>query len=165
MSSRADKSLTRMLVALILAIVILAGSVITAVAMIKQEQQNSQEQNTNSDGMIDLISCEEEDIERVTIDSAKDTYSVIRDAADADGITWIIENRDNTDISQYNLMMLINRCTTLRALRDLGRAPSTEEELALYGLDSASNPVRVSITVKNKGVYTYLIGNKYGPEN
>ena len=87
MSSRADKSLTRMLVALILAIVILAGSVITAVAMIKQEQQNSQEQNTNSDGMIDLISCEEEDIERVTIDSAKDTYSVIRDAADADGIT------------------------------------------------------------------------------
>ena len=64
MSSRADKSLTRMLVALILAIVILAGSVITAVAMIKQEQQNSQEQNTNSDGMIDLISCEEEDIER-----------------------------------------------------------------------------------------------------
>lgn len=106
-----------MLVALILAIVILAGSVITAVAMIKQEQQNSQEQNTNSDGMIDLISCEEEDIERVTIDSAKDTYSVIRDAADADGITWIIENRDNTDISQYNLMMLINRCTTLRALR------------------------------------------------
>ena len=58
MSSRADKSLTRMLVALILAIVILAGSVITAGAMIKQEQQNSQEQNTNSDGMIDLISCE-----------------------------------------------------------------------------------------------------------
>ena len=34
MSSRADKSLTRMLIALILAIVLLAGSVITATAML-----------------------------------------------------------------------------------------------------------------------------------
>ncbi len=147
MSSRADKSLTRMLIALILAVVLLAGSVITAVAMIKQDERNNEEENSSdSDGMIDLIVCDEEDIERVTIDSVKDTYSIIRDEADADGVSWIIENRDNTDISQYNLMLLINRCTTLRALRDLGKAPSSEEELALYGLDSASDPVRVSIT-------------------
>ena len=159
MSSRADKSLTRMLIALILAIVLLAGSVITATAMLKQdEKKNEQENSSGSDGMIDLIVCDEEDIERVTIDSVKDTYSIIRDEADADGVSWIIENRDNTDISQYNLMLLINRCTTLRALRDLGKAPSSEEELALYGLDSASDPVRVSINVKDKGVYTYLIG-------
>ena len=166
MSSRADKSLTRMLIALILAIVLLAGSVITATAMLKQdEKKNEQENSSGSDGMIDLIVCDEEDIERVTIDSVKDTYSIIRDEADADGVSWIIENRDNTDISQYNLMLLINRCTTLRALRDLGKAPSSEEELALYGLDSASDPVRVSINVKDKGVYTYLIGGKYGAEN
>lgn len=166
MSSRADKSLTRMLIALILAIVLLAGSVITATAMLKQdEKKNEQENSSGSDEMIDLIVCDEEDIERVTIDSVKDTYSIIRDEADADGVSWIIENRDNTDISQYNLMLLINRCTTLRALRDLGKAPSSEEELALYGLDSASDPVRVSINVKDKGVYTYLIGGKYGAEN
>ena len=166
MSAKADKSLTRMLIALILAVVILAGSVITAVAMIKQDEiNNADENNTNADGMIDLIACEEEDIERVTIDSSRDTYSIIRDPADTDSVSWMIENRDNTDISQYNLMLLINRCTTLRALRDLGRAPSSEEDLALYGLDSASNPVRVSITIKDKGVYTYLIGSQYGTEN
>ena len=39
MSSRADKSLTRMLIALILAIVLLAGSVITATAMLKQDEK------------------------------------------------------------------------------------------------------------------------------
>lgn len=166
MSAKADKSLTRMLIALILAVVILAGSVITAVAMIKQDEiNNADENNTNADGMIDLIACEEEDIERVNIDSSRDTYSIIRDPADTDSVSWMIENRDNTDISQYNLMLLINRCTTLRALRDLGRAPSSEEDLALYGLDSASNPVRVSITIKDKGVYTYLIGSQYGTEN
>ena len=115
MSSRADKSLTRMLIALILAIVLLAGSVITATAMLKQdEKKNEQENSSGSDGMIDLIVCDEEDIERVTIDSVKDTYSIIRDEADADGVSWIIENRDNTDISQYNLMLLINRRTILR---------------------------------------------------
>ena len=56
MSAKADKSLTRMLIALILAVVILAGSVITAVAMIKQDEiNNADENNTNADGMIDLI--------------------------------------------------------------------------------------------------------------
>lgn len=72
MSSRADKSLTRMLIALILAIVLLAGSVITATAMLKQdEKKNEQENSSGSDGMIDLIVCDEEDIERVTIDSVR----------------------------------------------------------------------------------------------
>lgn len=161
MSKGTDKSLARMLTALILAIVILIGSVITAVAMIKKDEEANKNTGTDSGEMIDLIACKDSDIERVTIDSSKDTYSIVRDTADSSSVNWKIENRDNSDISQYNLKLIINRCTKLRALRDLGRAPASEEELALYGLDKASSPVRVSITVKDKGTYTYLIGGYY----
>lgn len=149
-------SVKTMLISLAIAIVLLIGLLIGAFAL------GDNQQTATDDDLIPLIDCREEDINKITIENKRDSYTIKRDGIKGGVIQWIIENQDNTDVDLFSLKTIANRCYKLNARRDLGVIDVTDKELLdTYGL--GENAARVTIDYVD-GVRTFVVGDAYGAE-
>ena len=139
-------------VAIVLFVVILVGYFVL----------DSGRTDVPDDDLIPLIDCTEGDINKISIESKRDSYAIVRDGIKEGIIQWYIENQDNTDVDLFSLKTIANRCYKLNARRDLGTIDTTNKALLdSYGLGSGAT--RVTIDYKD-GVRTFVIGDSYGSE-
>ncbi len=156
MISSKSGSMKTMILSLLISVVVLAGLLIGAFAI---GDDTKEEKN---DELVELINCLEEDINKITIQSKRDAYTLKRTGVKQGVIQWEIENQDNTDVDLFSIKTIANRCYKLNARRDLGTIDVTDKKLMeSYGF--VQDATRVTIDYKD-GIRTFVIGDQYGSE-
>lgn len=132
-------SIKVMIISLASAVVLLAGLLIGFFAI------NKEETDQTAGELIPLIACNENEINSLHIESARDTYNIVSDGVKDYIPQWRIEGRDNTDIDQYSVKTVLNRCYKLNARRELGTVDISDSEMmAAYGFDKPTATVTVT---------------------
>lgn len=154
--AKSGNSIVTMMVSLVIAVLLLAGLIVGAFVLSNGAAE------TTDDELIALIACNAEDVKKISIDSPKDTYTIVQNGYKDDIIQWKIDNQDNTDVDQYSLKLLVNRCQKLNARRDLGSIDtSNTEQMELYGFNEPLATFSVEYT---DGVRTFVLGDVYAGE-
>ena len=154
--SASHSSIKVMIISLASAVVLLAGLLIVFFAI------NKEETDQTAGELIPLIACNENEINSLHIESARDTYNIVSDGVKDYIPQWRIEGRDNTDIDQYSVKTVLNRCYKLNARRELGTVDISDSEMmAAYGFDKPT----ATVTVDYKdGIRTFVVGAAYGKD-
>lgn len=154
---RASRSSIKvMIISLASAVVLLAGLLVGFFAI------NKEETDQTAGELIPLIACNENEVNSLHIESARDTYNIVSDGVKDYIPQWRIEGRDNTDIDQYSVKTVLNRCYKLNARRELGTVDISDSEMmAAYGFDKPT----ATVTVDYKdGIRTFVVGAAYGKD-
>lgn len=144
-----------MIASLAIAVVLLTVLAIGAFALQNKADKEAEEAQKS----VQIINEENFNIESITLESRKDTYTIVQNGYSNNVLQWKILNQDNSNVEQYKLGLIVSRCAKLTLLRDLGHIDQNNAELMeQYGL----NPAAVTITIKFKsGTRTFLLGNAY----
>ena len=156
MMSSKNGSMKSMIISLLISVILLVGLLVGAFAM------GGNDKLEEDDDLVELINCTEEDINKITIQSKRDAYTIKRTGVKQGIIQWEIENQDNTDVDLFALKTIANRCYKLNARRELGTIDTNDKKLMQsYGF--AQDSTRFTIDYKD-GIRTFVIGDQYGSE-